>query len=530
MAGFDLFGVKAKREAELATARAAELQSEAAVERARAQRQLVQDTSEARRAWQALENNHLTSKLRSRETMMTGRELERGFSARAARTARALTRSSPIAARIKDFRVDRVVGEGGFLPKWKTKSPELNKLLDEKFRRWAEDNDWFERLSQIVGEWAEIGNGYAEISIIDGEPALTPFEDELLDYSADSVPERTQGGIKYDAAWRPVEYYIGDVGNPYGAYQNRTVPASRVLHLFRRDRPSNLKGFPKILTCAHTIWLIEDTDHAEAASIRATSYWGLTLKPGSAEDELMFSEEGTPLNSGVSEVGATGASSTNPVMQIEKQAGGLTIWDGDVSLLDAKRPGNQYLPFSKAMLKRCFASQGVPYSAGSGDGSESSYSVERAAAMYHIRQWRQDQILTIDHVCRPLARWLASYWLGADARVAALARRDGVDLAEMQSKQAWQLEGYEWVDVEAEAKAIAAKLGAGVMTMQEAAAYFGSDLDELLDEHEEARKMFEERGLNPPEALEKIWGSFDVPGTDEETGTEEEEDVPNAAG
>ncbi|MBA3707250.1 MAG: phage portal protein [Planctomycetes bacterium] len=126
------------------------------------------------------------------------------------------------------------------------------RFIERSFIDWAHTIDLAEKLRCMRMAMAEDGESFA---LLTSNPALaTPVQLDLKLIEADQVatPVGTPllltnavDGILFDAAGNPVEYHVlkDHPGNPLGSMRLDVdrVPVASMIHLFRPDRPGQLR-------------------------------------------------------------------------------------------------------------------------------------------------------------------------------------------------------------------------------------------------------------------------------------------------
>jgi capsid protein len=136
-----------------------------------------------------------------------------------------------------------------------TEDPIANRTIELEFSRWSNAIGLAEKLRTM--KLACCGDGEA-FGIMTSNPSIqTPVQLDLMLVEADQVttPFGVNGlsnyidRIQFDSFGNPVYYHVleshpGDTGSAWGEFE--TVATSAMLHLFRVDRPGQVRGIPEI--------------------------------------------------------------------------------------------------------------------------------------------------------------------------------------------------------------------------------------------------------------------------------------------
>lgn len=445
------------------------------------------------------QNNHLKSKLHANNTANNAAEIWSAEGKRLRQICRQLVRNNPVARRAQDFVVDRVVGEVPPMPQPRTGSKQLDKQIETEWSRWCRRLDarghlnYRELVTQWVREWVAVGETFCHVGFADdGSLVCRNFEpDELLD-TARSFNLAPQGnyyadGIQYDKMGRPVKYVLeksvaGAAATALLEYEE--LPADNVIHIYDQRRPTEYRGLPTLATAAYVIWMVQEADESELASIVQSSQFGLFIKTEDNPQEIIDS-----LGGDTEDLDGDGTAET----KIDWYPGAVNIGNFDVQTVDSNRPGGQYEPFVTSLLMKAGTCMGVPYSALTGDNSNSNYSTERATAMYNKSLWRAQQRMVVNQGCERLYRlWLR--W----ASLRGLVNLRGRSIDDVLEATQWPLRGFEWIDPRAEGEAMRTKLELGLLSWGDAVAEYGKDPADVLDDIERWRDEAEARGVSIP--------------------------------
>jgi lambda family phage portal protein len=323
--------------------------------------------------------------------------------------------------------------------------------------------------------------------VIDGESFIrkvpkffgkskVPFALELI--SADRVDvelnfitsegNEVRMGVERDAWARPVAYYVdtfNEADTVFGRgvfYRKKMrIPASEMFHLFHREHIDQTRGVPWFASAILRLHHLQGYTEAEVIAARAEACrMGFITSP---DDEA--GQDGTQADG-------------TPVQQYEPGAI-MRLLPGEV-WNDAKpsRPGGQFEPFTRMMLRSMAAGIGVSYASLSRDYSQSNYSSSRLSILDDRDEWRQLQAWYVEHFREPLhPEWME--WATLAGQLALFG--DYENRKEFYQRVKFIPRGWSWVDPTKEIAAFKDAVRSGFATQAEIIAQNGGDLEELLE-------------------------------------------------
>jgi lambda family phage portal protein len=326
--------------------------------------------------------------------------------ARLAYVARDMIRNTPFALRAQQVITNNVIGDGII---WKVKAKDavfvrdLRATLKRHFDTTAIDADG---RSNLYGLQRLVMNAVVDSGEVfirrrrrarsDGLPLpfqLQIMEADYLDTSKDGpLPDGNlvREGIEFDQIGRRVAYWIFNEhpGSSYplrGGYASRRVDSSEIIHIYRQDRPGQMRGVSWFAPIA--LSLQDLGDHQDAQLMRqkvAACFAAFRIPP---EDE--------PAGTDVPEL----SGSILPG-RIQNLAPGEDI-------KFAAPPGVEgYDEFTRSVLRSVAAGLGVTYEALSGDLSTVNFSSARMGRMEmdrNVSAWQW--LMLIPQMMQPLAAW-----------------------------------------------------------------------------------------------------------------------------
>ncbi|MFA7333662.1 MAG: phage portal protein [Kiritimatiellia bacterium] len=315
--------------------------------------------------------------------------------------------------------------------------------------------------------------------------ALDLIEADLLDesYNETNLPGGAyiKMGVEKNQWHRPIAYHFlanhpGDVNSGWQRTGARMrVPADEIHHLFCPERIKQTRGVPWLASTAIRLHHMKGYEDAEVISARATaSLMGFIETPnGELQGDAVdpdTAERLTEFSPGVFKYLAEGEKIVVP---------------------DLKRPGGQFDPFMRSMLRGVATGLGQSYESVSGDYSQTNYSSSRLSLNNERDVWRVIQAWLIENFHQPLfVEWLDLAVLSGEIVI-----KDFYTNEENYLAPRWTARGWSWVDPAREVAAGISSIRAGLSTQTEIVAQGGGDFEELMVQRKRELELAKELGL-----------------------------------
>lgn len=400
--------------------------SASAFEGAMQQRRLI--------AWKATQDN-INSLLASGGDLLRAR-------------ARQIVRSNPYASNAADSFVANSVG-AGIVPSSLIAETALKDEVQRVWLAWTDEAD-ADGLTDFYGLQAlaaramfEAGECFVRFRPRRSEDGLiVPLQLQLLE--AEHLPfykNETDGngnqircGIEFDKIGRRVAYHFyrkhpGDNTDQSGKGEIVRVPASEILHLYRPQRPGQIRGVPWISPALVKLYLLDQYDDAELDRKKVAALFAGFITKNAPEDNLLG--EGASDNTGSSVAGLSPGT-----MQV-------LLPGEDIKFSSPADVGGSYEMFQYRTLLAIAAALGVPYTNVTGDLKAANYSSIRAGTVEFRRRIDQFQHATLIYqLCRPVwKRWMETAALSGALTLPGFAN-DPAKYAAVK----WITPKWEWVD------------------------------------------------------------------------------------
>lgn len=380
--------------------------------------------------------------------------------------ARQLHRDTPFAQRLAQLYRTHVIGPVGITLQSRLMAgarldTPANDAIEMAWWTWGRD-------ASVAGDtWCDVQDQYAIGMAIDGEflarRVLTPDGPRLQILDPDQLDEahnvdlpdgaRISMGVEQDRYGRPIAYHISD-GHPERARVQRVrVPASEVVHIFRRLRPGQSRGVPPLAPVMLALKMLDGYQEAELIAARM-----------GAAKSVYFTQDP---ESGGSEAADDVHSSFEPGQQTILPPG------MNVVSVDPNHPNAGFDVFMKAVLRSVANGCGVAYTSLSGDLTAVNYSSIRAGLLDERDEWKALHRFTIEHLCAPVFAWWCQQAGLRGQLVTSLALR-----APMAAQ--WQPRGWAWVDPLNDIQTLEREIALGINSRSAAAAERGRDFADLV--------------------------------------------------
>lgn len=324
--------------------------------------------------------------------------------------SRDLLRNNGWARRGIETIVNNTVG-WGIAPKPHGRARAQAKAALELWKEWAESTacDYDGRLSfygleRLAMETIALSG---EVLIV-RQPAATKdglaiplriqvLEPDYLDTARHGLPGLDGGeiihGVEFDAHGRRVAYYLFS-SHPGGSrlaslrLDSVRVPADRVIHIYRVDRPGQVRGVPWLATAIARLKDFDDYEDAELMQQKIAACFGAFVTDMDGASVAIGEQSKTDARLETLEPG-----------HIEYLPPGKTVQF-------ATPPRVQDTAFTTRTLRRIAAGLGVTYEDMTGDYSQVNFSSARMARLAHwanVRTWRW--IMLVPQLCDGVWRW-----------------------------------------------------------------------------------------------------------------------------
>ena len=334
---------------------------------------------------------------------------------------------------------------------------ETPRLIDmEKRRTFVGIQDW------AISELAAVGEAFV-VRWITGRGrnrrlTLQCFEFEQLDeykYLEHDTGNEVRHGIEVDENGAPVAYHfykhhphdIRGLARPAPIMlESMRVPASMVCHIYDPERVRQTHGISRMRPVLRKIRDLSEYDAAQLRVARAEAGIGLLVKGDENDEELSLD--------------------------------GLNVaylnHDEEVTQFTPSRPGGEYDPFVRAQIKAIAAGVGLSYEQVARDFSGGNFSSQRQGSIEDRREFEALQSHIVTQLCDPVHDDWTMVWAMQNPEASG-----GFFLRGEPERVDWQGQGWDWVDPEAQGKAIERKYRLGLTSRTIEANRLGLTVEQL---------------------------------------------------
>ncbi len=420
--------------------------------------------------------------------------------------SRQLVRDFAYFARAVDVLVDYTVGTGVNFQSRVTRGVDSvgkSKLhtkaireIEDAWQWWMEEADasgrmHYHELEQLAKRQDVESGEYLFVKIHDPDPkrfvpfALQAYEADWLtsNYTTIQPGMMVDQGVEFDPkTGRAVAYHFA-VPNGYnnltGGVKAQRIPVENVIHGFKTLRPNQLRGISPFTTA---ILIADDLHEYLNAEIDAAKLGAKYLAIIETPDSAGF------------QVGRTSLDNTGkPIEEMENAIIEYTRPGEKINFANANRPGDNFEPFTRLVLRMVAISTGVTYELLTGDYTGINYSNLRGIRNDFMKMIAPLQQRHIRNFSKPVfAAFMESAVMAGRLQLPGFLANPRPWLAAQ-----WQPPGVESIDPLREGKAFIDQINGLLRSPQEVTASRGREYEDVLNEIAEAKRMADERGLSP---------------------------------
>ncbi len=376
----------------------------------------------------------------------------------------------------------------GITPRWLLEDVETKQAIQQKWLEWTSSADFdgqtnFYGLQMLVAQTL-MQSGEALVRVVPRRlvgDAVVPLSLQILepDFLSDEFDRsldngnKLQLGIEFNARGKRVAYHLHKSHPGEAELSNGgtiRIPAQDILHIYRLDRPGQIRGVPWISSVLLKLRELDQYEDAELVRKKtAALFAGFITEPG----------EFNPHGERTDELGL------EPGI-LKRLAPGESIEFSQPSDV-----GGSYEVWMKQQLRAVAAGIGVTYEQLTGDLRGVNYSSIRAGLIEFRRQIKCLQHhLIVQQLCQPIA----TKWLNLAVLSGALDIPDYFDNPSKYHRIEWQPPGWDWVDPLKDVQAEILAMQNNLKARQDIIAKYGLDAEEV--DRKIAQDKFREQNLN----------------------------------
>jgi len=368
----------------------------------------------------------------------------------------------------------------GYTAKWP--NADLQRLWDI----WVEECDAdgldnFYALMELVGRtYFTMGEIFSQRVIrtsnagLSGVPLkLRMVHPKQLDHTYTDRMNKIVQGIQHAASGERAKYHfwpspVDDIELGFRV----PVPASDVIHVFKRKEPGQVRGLPHLAAVLIRLYEIDEMQDATLVKAKVAQLFGWIVQRKTQTNELP--QESSTLGEDNGETTEDGV----PITSI--RPGGVHYLDDDeeVTFSDPASIGDNYVEWVKSELRAFAAACNITHEQLTGDLSGVNYSSIRAGLIEMRRRISMDQYnLIIPRFCRQVAIWFAE----------AAVMSGAVNIPDFWTNKAaylpkWRVPKWDHVDRVKEVTADLLEVRAGFESREAKVGERGNDIDIVNEE------------------------------------------------
>ena len=352
------------------------------------------------------------------------------------------------------------------------KQRELSRRIETSFRRWAEEIRLAEKLRTMRVAKVVDGESFALLTTNpklrhEVKLDLSPIEADYISSPDETfLDERKEvDGIRFDQYGNPSTYHVLDYHpgsfRAFGTTQGAWINQSRVVHVYRVDRPGQKHGVTELVTALPLFAMLRRFTLATIAAAETAADFAAVMRTQSsptveaaelAEDEWF------------------------DAIPLEYRAM-LTLPHGwDITQLKPEHPTTTYQMFKREIINEIARCLNMPFNVAAANSSEYNYASGRMDhQVYHKSIGVERHYWECTVLSKVFLAWLDEALFAAPELVAGLPPFS-------QLHWSWFWDSFGHVDPQKEANAQRTRLGNGTTTPQEETAKEGRDFEELAVE------------------------------------------------
>lgn len=361
----------------------------------------------------------------------------------------------------------------------------VNNEIENKWYEWNKRENctvyknisFLEVQKLLIKQWKRDGNIFIRKIVSDKFNdfgfALELLEVDLLDTERNEKLKNGNVvimGIEFNEWKQPVAYYFksntasDEADQSYYGYTEgnvRRVPADEIIHHFNREHTNQVLGYTSLAQSMLTFHDLQGYDQAAIINARAgASKMGFLQSQPNAMN---------PAYTGDGEDAEGNIISNFSFGEIEKLPQGLEFKGWDPTY-----PHGEYPSFVKSTLRRMATGLGVAYANWVGDLEAVNFSSMRSGLLDERDNWKNDQSTFREGVLIPIF----NEWL----RYAILSGKVNISYSQYERVNKPEFIGrrWDWVDPRADVEAKVMAINNNLITLSDAMAEMGYDLDDYL--------------------------------------------------
>ncbi|WP_353273366.1 phage portal protein [Wolbachia endosymbiont (group A) of Agelastica alni] len=396
--------------------------------------------------------------------------------------SRDMVRKNPYAENIIDTIVSNCVGTG-IKPQSKAKDAELKKKVQELWLHWTDEadsngvSDFYGLQALVCRSMIEGGECFVRLRNRKPEDGLSvplqlqALESEHLDNKTNQTLANgniIRNGIEFNRLGQREAYYLfREHPGESIIGESVCVPASDVLHIYKPQRPGQIRGEPWLSNVLLKLYELDQYDDAELVRKKTAAMFAGFITRLDPEANIMGESE----------------SNEHGVALSGLEPGTMQLLDPgeDIKFSEPSDVGGSYEAFMRQQLRAIAIGMGITYEQLTGDLTNVNYSSIRAGLIEFRRRCSMLQHnIMVFQFCRPI--W--NRWIELALLSGKIFANDEQTLKEVK----WIPQGFDWVDPLKDQQAQQMAVRNGFKSRSEVVSELGYDAEEIDQEIAEDQK------------------------------------------
>lgn len=370
----------------------------------------------------------------------------------------------------------------------------LNIEILNRWEEWAKhasaNGDSIYQLQRIAANAFFIDGGILFHKVIKKRRlCIEPIELDQLDSNYDSDNGsgiRIVDGIELDEYNEPVAYYIKRRFPTEISSDTVRIPAKDIIHLYDRERASNVSGISRLASAALNLKNINSYRADTMTLARVATGYGIFIETPNPEDYF----------------GQASSDDSEDIDYIDPGAVHYLRPGEKASAVNALHPGATYKDFIKSELQSASVGAGMSYESVSNDGANTNFSGSRQMLLFERAMIRSTFAIFEEIFYSRLYEW----FIDDEVYFRGLKMPNYEQEKARYLKCSWSRPKTEWVDPLKDSKAAAEEVAMGVNTITEICEVNGKDIEDIVATKKYEKELFENAGLEAPAVITTVKG------------------------
>jgi len=392
-----------------------------------------------------------------------------------------------------DMLINKTIGYGS-TPQARSSDDKFNTQVENAWKRWAEQADFFEQfhfgdIERVLVQRLFLDGGVFVKKVLDKQRE-NKFCLQILEYNRLSDNGKPKGtneivyGVEIDSKTGKVVAYHFSAGGDVGTI-NKTIriPTKDILHFSPFRRPGQLLGIPLLAPAIPAAYNLDEIIKTELVNKRVEASLSVFIKTNDVYGKMQAMQQN---NAGERE------------MEIAPGMVNFLEPGEDIVTVDPQRPGKNFKEFTYLILEGIARSLGLSLEQITGDKSQVNYSSTRHSEL-ELRDFIRPFRKALErYVLTPIWRDFITYAdLSKEITLPRAKQNNQYDFEKVE----WIFKGDDWVDPLKEIKAKENEVELGVSTVAEICASKGRDWQDVAKQRAKEKALFKELGLTKGEVV-----------------------------